>query len=184
MPTAVPSWAAVLMIPDALPRQRGSTSVPRPVAATEESPMPAPAAAAHSGTAHACAASGISAASATAIRVRPAAIRRRATCRDGPARRCIRAATMDAAITARLKGSRLAAACQGVRPSESCRYKVTSVMTELVVAVLSRPPSAPSRSRRDRISSSGSNGAAARRSTRTKPPASTRQAASSRPPVT
>ena len=84
MPTAVPSWAAVLMIPDAPPRQRGATSVPRPVAATEDSPMPAPAAAAHSGTAHASAASGISAASATAIRARPAAIRRRATSRGGP----------------------------------------------------------------------------------------------------
>jgi hypothetical protein len=97
MPTAVPSWAAVLMIPDALPRQRGSTSVPRPVAATEDTPMPAPAAAAQSGTAHARAASRISAASATAINVRPAAIRRRATCRGGPARRSTLAARVDPA---------------------------------------------------------------------------------------
>lgn len=118
IPTAVPSWAAVLMMPDAPPRQRGSTSVPRPVAATEDNPMPAPAAAAHSGTAHAQAASGIRAASAIAISARPAAIRRLATRRDGPRRRCTRAARADAAITARLKGSRLAAACSGDRPSE------------------------------------------------------------------
>jgi hypothetical protein len=45
MPRAVPSRAAVLMIPDAVPRQRGSTSVPSPVAATDERPIPAPAAA-------------------------------------------------------------------------------------------------------------------------------------------
>src|ERR1700733_12041302 len=84
MPTAVPSCAAVLMIPDAPPRQCGATSVPRPVDATADSPMPAPPTAALSGTPHASAASGISAASETAIRARPAAIRRRATSRGGP----------------------------------------------------------------------------------------------------
>ena len=76
IPRAVPSWAAVLMIPDAPPRHFGATSVPRPVAATDDSPMPAPATTAHTGTAHASSASGISAPSATAIRVRPTAIRR------------------------------------------------------------------------------------------------------------
>ena len=35
MPVAVPSWAAVLMIPDAVPRSVPGTVVPRVVAATE-----------------------------------------------------------------------------------------------------------------------------------------------------
>ena len=158
------------------------------MAATDDSPMPVPATAAQAGTAHARAASGISAASATAIRARPAAIRRCATSRGEPARwpvrRCTAAASVEPAITARLNGSSVAAASNGVRRRESCRYRVTSVRTELVVAVLSRAPSVPSRSGRDRISSRGSNGAAARRSASTKPPASAAQAASSRAPVT
>ena len=41
------------MMPEAPPRQRSPTSVPRPVAATEDSPIPSPATAAHTGTAHA-----------------------------------------------------------------------------------------------------------------------------------
>ena len=46
MPMAVPSWEVVLMMPEAEPRQYVSTSVPRPVVATEDTPMPAPATAA------------------------------------------------------------------------------------------------------------------------------------------
>ena len=42
-PTAVPSCAAVLMIPDAVLRQVVATSVPSVVAATDDRPMPSPA---------------------------------------------------------------------------------------------------------------------------------------------
>ena len=41
MPIAVPSWAAVLMTPDAAPRSTSGTVVPRVVAATEDRPSPA-----------------------------------------------------------------------------------------------------------------------------------------------
>jgi uncharacterized membrane protein len=41
MPRAVPSWAAVLMIPEAVLRALTVTLVPSPVAATEDRPMPA-----------------------------------------------------------------------------------------------------------------------------------------------
>jgi hypothetical protein len=42
MPRAVPGCAAVLMIPEAVPRAATGTLVPSLVAATEDSPMPAP----------------------------------------------------------------------------------------------------------------------------------------------
>jgi hypothetical protein len=42
MPKAVPSCAAVLMIPEAVPRAAAATVVPSPAAATEDRPMPAP----------------------------------------------------------------------------------------------------------------------------------------------
>ena len=67
MPMAVPSWEAVLMMPDAEPRQYVSTSVPRPVVATEDSPMPAPATAAQAARASGDDAEGISARSAAAM---------------------------------------------------------------------------------------------------------------------
>ena len=72
-PTAVPTCAAVLMMPEAPPRQRELTSVPRLVAATDDSPMPSPATAAQAGTAHGLRAAGISARSAAPISARPAA---------------------------------------------------------------------------------------------------------------
>jgi len=56
------------MTPDAPPRQRRSTSVPSPVAATEDSPIPAPAAAAHTPIHHGLRAD---AASATMVIIAP-----------------------------------------------------------------------------------------------------------------
>src|SRR6266536_640828 len=73
-PAAVPSWAAVLMIPDAVPRNLSATVVPRVVAATEDRPSPAPAAATQVGRAQPCAAPAVSAASATAITPSPVVI--------------------------------------------------------------------------------------------------------------
>ena len=49
-------------------------------------------------------------------------------------------------MTARLNGSKVAAACSGLRCSVFCRYKVIRVTAELVVAVFRNPPSAPWRS--------------------------------------
>jgi hypothetical protein len=46
-------------------------------------------------------------------------------------------------MTARLNGSSVAAAASALRCSVFCRYSVTRVITELVVAVLRNPPSAP-----------------------------------------
>ncbi len=125
MPTAVPSWAVVLIMPDAPPRQRRPTSVPTPVAATEDSPMPIPAPAVHSGTAHQKRADGISAASAAAMTARPAAT----TC-CGRRWRSNLADMLDPAMTARLNGSKVAAACSGLRCSAFCRYKVTRVTAD------------------------------------------------------
>jgi hypothetical protein len=184
MPTAVPSCAAVLMMPDAPPRQRDSTSVPRLVAATDDSPIPSPAPAAQAPTAHELPAGelpadGIRARSAIPIAASPSAITH-----CGRSRRCSTADRLAPAMTATLNGSRVAAACSGLRRSVFCRYRVTSVRAELVVAVFRSPPSAPWRSRQDRTSSGGSSGAAARRSATAKAPASTTQAASTRPPAT
>ena len=67
MPTAVPSWAAVLMMPAAVARSRSATLVPRLVAATEESPIPLPPATTVIGTVHAPAAEETSAVSQIAI---------------------------------------------------------------------------------------------------------------------
>jgi hypothetical protein len=64
-----------------------------------------------------------------------------------------------------------------------CRYKVTRVTTELVVAVFRKLPAAPSRSLRLPSSGRGSSGAAARRSMTAKVAASTAQAARLRPPT-
>jgi hypothetical protein len=104
-PTAVPSCAAVLTMPDAPPRQRGPTSVPRPVAATDDSPMPTPAAAAHSGTVQALAGDQISTPSANAIMARPSA-----TTSGDRWWRCATADRLAPAMTARLNGIRAAAA--------------------------------------------------------------------------
>ena len=76
MPRAVPSCAAVLMIPEAVPRAATGTLVPSLVAATEDRPMPAPPAATHTGSAHVLLAAGMSAASQTAMIARPALTRR------------------------------------------------------------------------------------------------------------
>ena len=73
MPRAVPSCAAVLMIPEAVPRSAAGTLVPSLVAATEDRPIPAPPAATHIGRAHVLLAAGVSAASETAMIVRPVA---------------------------------------------------------------------------------------------------------------
>ena len=92
------------MMPEAPPRQRSPTSVPRPVAATEDSPIPRPATAAHAtGTAHGERAAGMSAASATAMIAKPVA-----TTRCGDQRRCRAADPADPAMTSRLNGSRVA----------------------------------------------------------------------------
>src|SRR6185437_10325980 len=48
-PRAVPSWAAVLMTPEAVPRAATGTLVPSLVAATEDRPMPAPPSATQAG---------------------------------------------------------------------------------------------------------------------------------------
>ena len=178
MPSAVPSWAAVLMMPEAPPRQRWATSVPRLVAGTEDTPMPSPATAAHTGTAQADRAAGISAASAAAMVSSPAAI-----VRCGDSRRCSRTASAEPTMTSRLSGSSVTAAASGVRCSVSCRYSVTSVITELVVAVLRKPPRVPWRRGRWLTSGYGSRGAAARRSAATKAPTSTTQAPSRRSPT-
>jgi hypothetical protein len=166
------------MMPEAPPRQRSPTSVPRPVAATEDSPIPRPAAAMQTGTAHGERAAGMSAASATAMIAKPVA-----TTRCGGQRRCRAADPADPAMTSRLNGSRVAAASIGVRCKVSCRYKVTSVITELVAAVLRKPPRDPCRSRRLPISGAGNSGAAIRRSTIGKTPARTTLATSSNPPA-
>lgn len=178
MPSAVPSWAAVLMMPEAPPRQRWATSVPRLVAGTEDTPMPSPATAAHSGTAQADRAAGISAASAAAMVSSPAAI-----IRCGDSSRCSRTDSAEPTMTSRLSGSSVTAAASGVRCSVSCRYNVTSVITELVVAVLRKLASVPRRSRRLRRSGAGSSGAAARRSTARKTATSTTLVPSSSPPT-
>jgi hypothetical protein len=166
------------MMPEAPPRQRSPTSVPRPVAATEDSPMPSPATAAHTGTAHAERAAGMRAASAAAMASRPAA-----TTRCGERRRCSRADRAEPTMTSRLNGTRVAAASSGERCSVSCRYSVTSVITELVVAVLRKPPRVPWRRGRWLTSGYGSRGAAARRSAATNAPTSTTQAPSRRSPT-
>ena len=138
MPSAVPSWAAVLMTPEAPPRQRSATSVPRPVAGTDDTPIPSPATPAHTGTAHADRAAGISAASAPPMARSPAAM---TSC--GDSRRDSRTASAEPTMTSRLSGSNVIAASSGVRCSASWRYNVTSVITELVVAVLRKLASVP-----------------------------------------
>jgi hypothetical protein len=165
VPMAVPSWAVVLMMPDAEPRQLASTSVPRPVAATEDSPMPVPATAAQAGTASGTDAAGISAQSAAAMPARPGA-----TTNCGRHWRSKTADRLAPPITARLNGSSRAAVSSGLRRSVFCRCRVTSVIAELVVAVLSRPPPAPCRSRPDLRSRAGSSDAAAWRSIRRRDP--------------
>ena len=144
MPMAVPSWEAVLMMPDAEPRQYVSTSVPRPVVATEDSPMPAPATAAQAATASGTAAEdqrkvgGSDAHETEGNHQLRAVSAQQGGGQAGPP------------ITARLKGSNVAAASSGLRRSVFCRYRVTSVSTELVVAVLSRLPPRPGAAARSR----------------------------------
>jgi hypothetical protein len=137
VPSAVPSWAAVLMTPEAPPRQRSATSVPRPVAGTDDTPIPSPATPAHTGTAHADRAAGISAASAAPMASSPAAM---ISCGDS---RRSRTDSAEPTMTSRLSGSSVIAASSGVRCSASWRYNVTSVITELVVAVLRKLASVP-----------------------------------------
>jgi hypothetical protein len=177
MPTAVPSCAAVLMIPEAVPRTAIGTLVPSLVAATEDSPIPAPPAATHTGSAHALLAAGMSAASETAMTARPVETRR-----CGAHRASAGAARADPAMTAALNGKSISPATSGLCPRVFCRYSVAKVMAELVVSVLSSPPAAPCRNGRIPSTALGSNGAAERRSTVMNTPARTTATASSVPP--
>lgn len=106
---AVPSCAAV-MIPDAVPHQESGTAVPSVVAATEDRPSPVPASVTLADRAQLCAAAAASAVSATAIAASPAAI-----AGSGLIRRSEGAARAEPATTPRLRGSIMAAACNGLR---------------------------------------------------------------------
>ena len=109
MPVAVPSWAAVLMIPEAVPRNVYATVVPRVVEATEDRPRPAPAAATDADTAQPCAAAIVSAVSATAITASPVAI-----ADVGRIQRNAGAARAAPATTARLNGTSMTAVVSGL----------------------------------------------------------------------
>jgi hypothetical protein len=111
MPRAVPSWAAVLMMPAAVARSLSATLVPRVVAATDESPIPPPSARMVIGTVHTLAAEEMSAASQIAIAPRPVAITR-----CGGQRARLGAARAEPMMTARLNGSSTAAAVSGPSP--------------------------------------------------------------------
>ena len=77
VPIAVPSWAVVLMIPEAVLRNATVTSVPRVVEATADRPRPNPASATQAASATEEAAVPASAPIATAITARPTATTRR-----------------------------------------------------------------------------------------------------------
>jgi hypothetical protein len=109
MPVAVPSWAVVLMIPEAVPRNVYATLVPRVVEATEDRPRPAPATVTQADPAQPCAAAMVSAVSATAITASPVAIADwgRIQRNAGPAR-------AEPATTARLNGTSMTAVVSGL----------------------------------------------------------------------
>lgn len=177
MPRAVPSCAAVLMIPEAVPRAATGTLVPSLVAATEDKPMPTPPPATHTGSAQVLAA-GMSAASEMAMMARPADTRCRAGRRASPG-----AASAEPAMTAMLNGSSMNPATRGLCPRVSCRYSVTKVIAELVVSVFSRAPAAPCRNGRCLSTALGSSGAAERRSMMTNKAAMAAVTASSADPA-
>ena len=74
----------------------------------------------------------------------------------------------DPAITARLNGISVNAACSGLRPRCCCSSKVANTPAELVVAVLMNDTSEPERRFRDRAAATGINGVTARRCCATK----------------
>src|SRR5689334_24427984 len=76
IPIAVPSWAVVLMTPEAVPLDLRATLVPRVVVATDDIPIPKPAAAMQADRAGTWAAAKIRAASPPAMTASPAAATR------------------------------------------------------------------------------------------------------------